>query len=213
MNPPSSSPFDPRLQRDDRDARIVAALERLSQAFRVMLWSEGQPRGLSPVQIRILEHLRYQGPTLRRVGELAREFDLTPATVSDAVSTLQHKGLLRKARSPEDGRVWILDLTREGMALADTLSGWARAFQDGVAVLPEEEKTGTLHFLLGLIERLHREGAITEARMCLTCRFFGEGEGPDPAHPHFCHLLERPLETGDLRLDCPEHEAAAGGVR
>jgi len=142
--PDLPSVFDPDAQHDDPDAKIVAALERLSQAFRVLLWDEAQPRGLSPVQIRILVHLKHHGPSLRRVGRLAEEFDLAPPTVSDAVSTLEKKGLVRKTTSPRDRRVSILELTDDGERRAEELSGWAEAVREAVARFPEEEKVARL---------------------------------------------------------------------
>jgi len=206
--PDLPSVFDPDAQHDDPDAKIVAALERLSQAFRVLLWDEAQPRGLSPVQIRILVHLKHHGPSLRRVGRLAEEFDLAPPTVSDAVSTLEKKGLVRKTTSPRDRRVSILELTDDGERRAEELSGWAEAVREAVARFPEEEKVATMGFLLRLIASLQQAGVVTVARMCVTCRFFGQDEGPGEGAPHYCHLLEKPLRMDDLRVDCPEHERA-----
>lgn len=207
-------PFDPAVQNSDRDARIVAALERLARVFRLLLWEEAEPRGLSPLQIQVLVHLRHHGAALRRVGRLAEEFQVTPATVSDAVSTLASKGLVRKETSERDRRVSILELTPEGGAAADAVSGWAGAVHREVAggrsAVSPEDREAALRFLLGLIESLQRAGVVTEARMCGTCRFFGRGEGPGDDRPHFCHLLEKPLATADLRLDCPEHEASGG---
>jgi hypothetical protein len=65
-----------------------------------------------------------------------------------------------------------------------------------------------LRSLMALIRSLQEAGVVTVARMCLTCRHFGRGEGPGADAPHYCHLLEEPLPEAELRLDCPEHETA-----
>ena len=105
--------FDPSAQHDDVDARIVAALERLSQVFRVRLGEEARQRNLSPIQAQLLIYLLHHDVELRRVSQLAREFDLTQATVSDAVASLETKGLVRREQWPDDRRVVTLRLTPE----------------------------------------------------------------------------------------------------
>ena len=105
------SVFDPSAQHDDVDARIVAALERLSQVFRVRLREEARRRNLSPIQAQVLIYLLHHDVQLRRVSQLAREFDLTQATVSDTVAALQTKGLVRREQWPDDRRVVTLRLT------------------------------------------------------------------------------------------------------
>ena len=51
------SVFDLSAQHDDVDAKIVAALERLSQVFRVRLREEAWERDLSPTQAQFLIYL------------------------------------------------------------------------------------------------------------------------------------------------------------
>ena len=117
--------FDPSSQHGDVDKKIVAALERLSQTFRVLLQEEAQRQSLSPIQARFLVHLLHHDDELGRVGRLAEEFGLSRATVSDAVRTLETKGLVRRQPWPRDGRVATLRLTPEGEEAAAGLSGWA----------------------------------------------------------------------------------------
>jgi DNA-binding MarR family transcriptional regulator len=117
--------FDPSGQHDNVDARIVATLERLSQVFRVRLREEARQRNLSPIQAQFLIYLLHHDVELRRVSQLAREFDLTQATVSDAVASLETKGFVRREQWPDDRRVVTLRLTAGGEKLATTLSNWA----------------------------------------------------------------------------------------
>lgn len=205
------SVFDLSMQQEDVDAKIVAALERLGRAFRVLLWEEGKARSLSPIQIQFLVYLRFHDPGLCRVGHIARAFDLAPATVSDAVSTLRDKDLLTKAPAPDDGRARILRLTPEGRTLADALSGWAGVVKEHLAEHSDAEKAFVMRFLMDLIASMQEAGAIRVARMCLTCRFFGRDWHDDPEAPHHCRLLDTPLRLHELRIDCPEHEGIRFG--
>jgi len=203
------SVFDPASQHGDVDAKIVAALERLGQVFRILLREKAQEYGLSPIQARFLVYLLYHAVELRRVSQLAREFDLTRATVSDAVASLEEKGLIGREPWPEDGRVMTLRLTPEGELVAAELSTWAYTIKKHLDPCPPEEKEVVMRFLMRLIGSLQESGVITVARMCVTCRFFQRAAHPGGGSPHHCGLLDMPLGPADLRVDCPEHEPAA----
>jgi DNA-binding MarR family transcriptional regulator len=204
-----SGAFDPSSQHGDVDKKIVAALERLSQAYRVLLQVEAQGRRLSPIQARFLVHLLHHGNELGRVGRLAEEFGLSRATVSDATRTLEAKGLLRRKPWSRDGRVATLRLTPAGNEVAVGLSGWADVVEEQLRSFAPEEKEAVMRFLMRLISALQTEGVITVARMCVSCRFFRPDAHPRSASPHHCALLDLPLSGADLRTDCPEHEPAA----
>ena len=204
------SVFDLFAQHDDVDIKLVAALERLSQVFRVRLREEAWERDLSPTQAQFLIYLLYHDVELRRVSQLAREFDLTKATVSDAVASLETKGLVQREQWPEDRRVVTLRLTPDGEKLATTLSEWADPVREHLEHFSPEEREAVMRFLVGLIGSLQRSGLITVARMCVTCRFFLQDIHPEEPAPHHCGLLGVPLSGADLRVDCPEHEPAVG---
>jgi DNA-binding MarR family transcriptional regulator len=201
--------FEPSSQHGDVDKKVVAALERLSQAFRVLLQEEAQRQRLSLIQARFLVHLLHHGDELGRVGRLAEEFGLSRATVSDAVGTLEAKCLVRREPWPRDGRVATLRLTPEGEEVAAGISGWANVVEEQLESFAPEEKELVVRFLMRLISALQGAGVITVARMCMSCRFFRPDAHPRSASPHYCALLDVPLSGADLRIDCPEHEPAA----
>jgi DNA-binding MarR family transcriptional regulator len=203
------SVFDPSTQHGDIDKKIVASLERISQVFRVLLRGEAQERDLSPIQAQFLVYLLHHRAALRRVSQLAREFDLTRATVSDAVGSLEKKGLIRRASWPDDKRVTTLRLTPTGEHTARELAAWANVVDEHLKGCSSQEKEAVMRFLMGLIGSLQKSGLITVARMCITCRFFRPDAHPGGNSPHHCALLDVPLSGSDLRADCPEHELAA----
>jgi DNA-binding MarR family transcriptional regulator len=205
---PPDSTFHLPTQHDDVDAKLVAGLERLSQVFRVLLWDRAHEHGLSPVQARVLLDLRFRAEGGRRVGALAEQFSLTAATVSDALTTLVEKGFVTKVPDPDDRRARIVQLTAEGEERADTLSTWAEPVREQLRRLGTERKTEAMTLVMELIAELEEADLISRARMCRTCRFFGENAHDDPDAPHHCNLLDLPLGPGDLRMDCPEHEPA-----
>jgi DNA-binding MarR family transcriptional regulator len=194
------------------ERKIVAALERLAQALRVLLWEEAKAYGASPIQLQILLYLQHAPPARCRVRALAQEFDLTPPTISDAVASLAAKGLLQRAPWPADRRGTVLQPTPAGRELASALTRWTDAVQAALATFSAEEKLVALGFLLRLIAALQQAGVITVARLCLTCRFFQPNVYPDPQAPHHCGLLDRPLPLAALRVDCPDHVPAPPGA-
>jgi DNA-binding MarR family transcriptional regulator len=202
------SVFNLPSQHGDVDAKIVAALERLGQVFRILLRERAQEYGLSPIQAQFLVYLLYHDVELRRVSQLAREFDFTQATVSDAVDSLKAKGLISKVHWPEDRRVMTLRLTPEGELVAAELSTWADTIKQHLDLCASEEKEVVMHFLMRLIGSLQKSGVITVARMCVTCHFFQRDAHQGTGSPHHCRLLDVPLGGSDLRVDCPEYEHA-----
>jgi DNA-binding MarR family transcriptional regulator len=201
--------FEPSSQHGDVDKKVVAALERLSQAFKVLLQGEAQRQNLSPIQARFLVHLLHHGDELGRMGRLAAEFGLSRATVSDAVGTLEAKSLVYREPWLRDRRVATLRLTAEGKEVAAGLSGWADVVEEQLGSFAPGEKEAVMRFLMRLISELQGAGVITVARMCVSCRYFSPDAHPRSASPHHCALLDLPLSGADLRTDCPEHEPAA----
>jgi DNA-binding MarR family transcriptional regulator len=184
----------------------VAALERVGQALRVQMWDKAKQHGLSPTQLQVLLRLASDPPERRRIGVLAGELDVTHPTVSDAVAVLRRKGLVD--RNP-GSRKAAPSLSARGRAVAAGLADWDQRTRDQLADLPVDDKHATLRLLLDLIAGLQRSGAITVARMCVTCRFFRRDAHPKSARPHHCALVDASMGAGELRIDCAEHEPQA----
>jgi DNA-binding MarR family transcriptional regulator len=196
----------PRGAPPDLDAKVVAALERVGQALRVQMWDKAKQHGLSPTQLQVLLRLAADPRARRRIGVLAAELDVTHPTVSDAVAVLRRKGLVDRDPPSRKG---ALSLSARGRTLADELADWDQRTREQLADFPAADKQATLRLLLDLIAGLQRSGAITVARMCVTCRFFRRDAHADTAQPHHCALVDAPMGTGELRVDCAEHEPRA----
>jgi DNA-binding MarR family transcriptional regulator len=190
----------------DVDAKLAAAFERVGQALRVQMWDKAKQHGLSPTQLQLLLRLASDPPARRRIGVLAGELDVTHPTVSDAVAVLRRKGLVDR---DSESRKAALTLSARGQAMAAELADWDHRTRRQLADLPVADKHAALGLLLELIAGLQRSGAITVARMCVTCRFFRRDAHPDTSRPHHCALVDAPMSSGELRVDCAEHEPRA----
>jgi DNA-binding MarR family transcriptional regulator len=198
------SAFDAAGQHGGTGGKIVVALERIAEAFRVLLWTEGKAAGLSPLQVQLLIFvLHHPDEEKRKVGRLAAEFNMTKPTVSDAVKALLTKGLVEKVPDPVDQRSFSLALSPGGEALARRASHFSAEIQTPVEQLSGDEQANLLLHLLGIIRHLNRAGVITIQRMCFNCAHYRPGH---EGHAHFCALLNSKLENAELRIDCPEYE-------
>lgn len=193
--------FETSFHDKDLDGKIVIALERISQAFRVLLWEESKAHALSPIQVQILIFCAHHPGKRCKVGYLAEEFNVTKPTVSDAVKLLVFKGYLTRQDDPTDSRSHILELTREGQAMAQRVSTFTSHIRQPISSMPAGQKNSLLQSLLRLISQLQRSGIISLNRMCFSCRFYQRKQGS-----HYCHLLKSQLADQELRVDCPEYE-------
>lgn len=198
----NESVFDPQAQTGNPDLKIIASLERLGEGFRVLLWEKAKILGISPIQIQILIFVQFHGEEKCKVSYLAQEFGLTKPTISEAVKSLEQKGLVERRTEIMDTRSHTLHLTEAGKIAVSQTAGFANPMLAGIAKIPSSEKGVLLEQLLGLIGQLQQAGIITVQRMCFSCRFYQKKD-----EGHFCQFLNKPLENSELRLDCGEFEA------
>ncbi|SEW09021.1 DNA-binding transcriptional regulator, MarR family [Chryseobacterium wanjuense] len=202
----NESDFNLKHQNQNTESKIVASLERISQAFRVLLWQESKEYALSPIQVQVLIFLLNHSNEKRKVSYLADEFNMTKATISETVKSLEQKNLITKEYEPHDTRSYIIHLTQKGKEIADKTSYFTREISAPIQNLDEESKENMLQSLFDIIHHLNKTGVITIQRMCTTCVYFRpSAEGKEPV----CGLLEKVLYSEDLRIDCPEHQMKA----
>lgn len=195
------SSFNLNVQNKKVESKIVVALERISEAFRVLLWNESKDNSLSPIQIQLLIFLHFHVQKKCKVSYLADEFNMTKATISDSVRVLLSKELVAKESDPIDTRSYSLTLTSKGKQIAEKASSFASSIEKPIAKLTEAQKTVILNGLLRMIYDLNKAGIITIQRMCFTCSYYKSDKGI-----HYCNLLNTKLAENEIRVDCPEHE-------
>jgi DNA-binding MarR family transcriptional regulator len=200
-----NSPFDLKYQNGNTDAKIVAALERIAQVFRVLLWNESKKFSLSPIQVQVLIFLLYHSDEKRKISYLAKEFNITKATLSETIKILEQKKLIQKEYEPHDSRSYIIHLTAKGKSIAERTSLFAKEISYPIEKLLSKEKENLLLSLLGIIRHLNQVGIITTQRMCFTCCYY---QTRNKGRQHFCKLLNQKLAYSELRIDCQEHEPA-----
>ena len=200
----SKSSFDIRFQEKDTAAKIVAGLERIAEAFRVLIWERAKKLGLSPIQIQLLIFVAHHEQKLCNVSHLAQEFNLTKPTISDAIRVLAKKGLIKKEASAVDKRAYSILLSEEGKKIVGQTEGFAHSIYEGVESMEGKAQESLFAQISDLIQKLNQQGVLNVQRNCQSCKFYSKkGEG------HYCNLLKLELADTDLRIDCAEHELAS----
>jgi len=181
--------------------KIINGLERLSKAFRVLLWEESKLYKISPIQIQLLIFCSSHKKEDLKVSFLATEFDLTKATISDSIKVLLKKELLTKTTNVKDTRSFTVQLTEKGNEIVEKTSGFTDVLNESINSFSHLEKGVFLEKLMELIYQLNQKDVISIQRMCLTCYHYKKD-----GNNHYCNLIEKELKNTELRIDCNEHQ-------
>ena len=187
------------------ETRIATGFARIATVMRSQAWERASANGVTPTQSDILALLATRSMALR-LSTIAEQLAITPATASDAVSSLVAKGLVEKARAVDDGRALALILSAAGKKMLQGLSVEEGILGEALKSLNKDDQTCLLVLMNKIIRTMQSQNDVAMARMCVTCRYFEAHKAPDKASPHYCHLIRSPFGNTHLRLDCPEHE-------
>ncbi|MFC1669358.1 MarR family winged helix-turn-helix transcriptional regulator [Spirochaetota bacterium] len=182
------------------DNTIVAILDKFNQVQRSLMWEIAKTENLSPIQIQLLTYINHNSSDLNKVSILAKDFDLTKATVSDAVNSLERKKLIKKVKDRDDKRSFSIELTSKGKKVFERASQWSEVIFEQLKGFSFEEKKNAMVFLMDLLKSLFDEGAICIARMCIACSNFQRDIKPDSEKPHKCDLMNKYVSDEELHF-------------
>jgi len=195
------SSFDPKRQENDVSSKIVVGLERISEVFKTLLWEKAKLVGLSPIQIQLLIFIAFHKNELCNVSHLAKEFNLTKPTISDAVKVLDKKGMVSKDFSSSDSRSYTLQLTELGKKLVGETHDFAQPLKKQIDQFSDSQLEDLFQTMSELIYKLNSHGILSVQRTCFGCKFHQKNGTTD-----YCNLLHKNLKKTEIRLDCLEFE-------
>ena len=176
-------------------ARTTQLLERLGRLISNAYHSDG----FKPVQWESLRFLSQANKFSRNPSALGEYLGVTKGSVSQTLSTLEQRGLIKKSTDKNDRRAVRLDLTKAGRALTK---------QDPLHEISESLKTLGENKCVELsegLESLLRVQLDSRGRnpfgLCSECRFHQR-----MGHELRCGLLDLPLTESDASRICVEHE-------
>ncbi len=197
----NKSVFNIDHQNSDISSKIVAGLSRISEAFKVLLWEKAKLLGLSPIQIQLLIFIAYHKSEITNVSYLAKEFNLTKPTISDAIKALYQKGLVTKEHSTADSRSYSIRLSENGKKMVTETENFANPLKGGLKGMDDAKMEQLFTTLCNLIHQLNQSGILRVQRSCYSCKYHDNKHGKD-----YCNFLNTQLLNTDIRLDCPEFE-------
>lgn len=197
------SVFNLEDQNSDIDLKITAGLERLSLVFKTLLWEKAKVYNLSPIQIQILIFIDNHSTEKSTVSYLAKEFNVTKPTISDAIRVLENKLLISKTGQGSDNRSYYISLSPEGKAIVLDCNKYTLPITNYISQIDPLEKEIIWKNIFNLIHQLVKTDVITVQRCCTSCINYSYD-----GHSHFCKLLQLELKTKDLRIDCGEFVSA-----
>jgi DNA-binding MarR family transcriptional regulator len=196
--------FDPQQRKENRSARIMMALFRMSQAIKKVTQAESDEQGLSPVQIQALLFTLYTRSDVASIGNFAKAIGTSHVTAVKIINGLVTKGHITKAPKKEDRRVTLLQLTAKGKEAATSLEKWGHTLEEALHSIPDEILEDFEIGLGSVITAMQRRGHLVVAEPCLGCMHFRPNTG-DSHTPHYCAFMEKYLTREASLKECPEH--------
>lgn len=193
-----------KKQDENVSSKIVVGLQRISEAFKVLLWEKAKEFGLSPIQIQILIFIENHKEQYCNVSYLAKEFNLTKPTISDAIKALEKKEMIIKDYSSTDSRSYTIFLSELGKATVFKNEDFGKPIHSEIKKLSKKEQENIFSTLSSLIYQLNQKNILTVQRTCFACKFYSKNN-----HLHHCNLLQKELLNSEIRLDCNEFENAS----
>ena len=103
-------------------------LRELQAATKLALEETLRDAGLTLSQANVLTELTYG--EARTNAELARIYSVTPQTMIEILSSLEHRGLISRAAAPDGGRARPAELTRQGQSSVLTVHRAMRSVEE-----------------------------------------------------------------------------------
>ncbi|HEY3065739.1 MAG TPA: MarR family transcriptional regulator [Methylomirabilota bacterium] len=132
--------------------RLLDLLNTLgTTTFRQLLWQKSSRLDLTYAQSQVLfyvgEHPRCH------MGDVAKAFGVTLPAVTHIVDRLEEKGFIVRADDPADRRVYVLEPTSKGMAIAQELQAVRmRGLERVVATMAADDRQQVLKGLELFVE-------------------------------------------------------------
>jgi DNA-binding MarR family transcriptional regulator len=140
---PGTTPLRDEIRELQHEVQVLFAAQRR------LLWrSKRDGTAATPDRLQALIRLS-EGETTH--GQLVREVQMNPATVSALIDNLVARDLVQRRRDDQDGRVWWLSLTEKGQAEVDRLNAnWVKLLESAFADVPDRDLQATRDVLARL---------------------------------------------------------------
>lgn len=180
--------------------RIQQLVERITSVLRSEERKVGRDHGLQGVHLEVLRYLRDCNEVSNTPAAVGEYLGTTKGTVSQTLKLLERKGLVLRRSDAKDRRLVRLELTPGGTRLAGE-SPFSGAFGAAVESLGPDAASleRQLETVLRSLQRRYQSRSFGTCPSCLNFRREGPGA-------YRCMLTGEPLQPGDTKLLCREHD-------
>lgn len=175
-------------------------IERLGNLVRADVRATCNAYGVRPVQLEALGFLARCNRYSDTPQAVAEYLGLTKGTVSQTLTVLEQKGLLRKLQDKNDKRVLHLKPTAKGHRLLE-LAIPAAALAAGITKLDKADTHAAVEALRLLLRSTQKANDLKTFATCHSCRF-----NQILKLDYLCGLTQEPLTESDVMLLCREHQ-------
>lgn len=130
--------------------RFALDVQRAARAVERYLERRGLPHNLSPLEALALGYLSVYSPA--PVGRLGEQLGVKLTTVSSLVKRLEARGFVRRRADAEDRRSSLLELTREGMIVAEAVHMALDVLDSGVKAATSEGEMDGFESVLKIVQ-------------------------------------------------------------
>ncbi len=132
----------------------VTSVMRVQQLLLARVEEALKPYGLTFAAFETLRLLAFTRSGALPMGKMGVRLMVHPAAITNAVSKLEQRGLVRRRMSPEDRRVVLAAITDEGRALAEQATAALNSAAFGMPGLSQEQAaavTATLNTVRAVV--------------------------------------------------------------
>lgn len=138
------------------DEQILRSLRKITRAIDIYSRQLASRHGLTGPQLVCLRAMQRRGPIT--LGELAREVELSQATVTGIIDRLSGQELVVRERNTDDRRRVTVRLTPGGESLVQKApSPLQERFREELELLPESEQAQIETVLLKVVKMMDAE--------------------------------------------------------
>ena len=130
------------------------ALEHISRSYRALMWNACKTKGLSPLQFRVLIFLQDHDEECKTITYLAKEFQVSKATLSEVAKTLLSKKLVKKVKNKVDKRSYHLEVTVKGSRKIGVAKDFAYPIHEALVRFTKKDQKEILKYMTRIIEHL-----------------------------------------------------------
>lgn len=139
--------------------KIAETFEKYCRTCKSKQWKSIKKANISQIQMEFLIYLKKKQKKYCNVSSISNKFVLEASTVSDAISSLLKKALVKQEKSTKDNRIKSFQITKKGLKIENKLKNWNKCLKDSIKLLTFEEKRIFMQ----------KFNHLPDIQVCLTC--------------------------------------------